>query len=434
MAYRILSLDGGGSWALIQARVLKDLYPGMRGHELLRNFELAIANSGGSLVLACLCNDMKLDEIVDVFENEDNRKQVFSKLTFNEKLKAHDLLSLIRKLIHIGPKYKATRKIEGLRRVLTSYDHLYNQKIISRPIIDTYLDELPEIIKKPELNILIVGYDYFQERVSFFRSNLTSLTDGFSPGKKIRISLGGAIHSSSNAPINYFDEPATVNVEGVLKQDQRTTWYWDGAVAGFNNPVLAGLIEAITNNPQLPLDEFKVLSIGTGLTQRAVITDYNSSTDRELREIYEKNKNNPYVISDNSFKFLHDIKKMSGSILSDPPDSATFIAYSILHRDFKVDNPNLVRINPCVTTSLKDSIYSVPDVYINRPDIFNKLLDLDMDAVETPDLELITDLCVKFITDQNPAIPNQFIRGDAKNKHIGYGSYREAKERWKLIA
>ena len=60
MSYKILSLDGGGSWALVQARVLIDIYGDISGHELLRQFDMAIANSGGSLVLACLCNDMKI--------------------------------------------------------------------------------------------------------------------------------------------------------------------------------------------------------------------------------------------------------------------------------------------------------------------------------------------------------------------------------------
>ena len=77
MAYRILSLDGGGSWALVQARVLLDMYGDIRGHELLRKFDMAIGNSGGSLVLASLCNDMKLSEVIAVFRNRDQRKEVW---------------------------------------------------------------------------------------------------------------------------------------------------------------------------------------------------------------------------------------------------------------------------------------------------------------------------------------------------------------------
>src|SRR3954463_13798803 len=102
MPYKILSLDGGGAWALIQARVLQDLYGDIKGHELLRQFDMAIANSGGSLVLACLCNNMKMSEIIAVFERKENREKVFSKLTFWEKLQKGNKLALIRNLIDIG--------------------------------------------------------------------------------------------------------------------------------------------------------------------------------------------------------------------------------------------------------------------------------------------------------------------------------------------
>ena len=47
MAYKILSLDGGGSWALIQARVLLDMYGDISGHKLLQEFDMVISNSGG---------------------------------------------------------------------------------------------------------------------------------------------------------------------------------------------------------------------------------------------------------------------------------------------------------------------------------------------------------------------------------------------------
>jgi len=54
MTFRILSLDGGGTWALIEAMALGDLYPGETGHQILSHFDLATANSGGSIVLGGL--------------------------------------------------------------------------------------------------------------------------------------------------------------------------------------------------------------------------------------------------------------------------------------------------------------------------------------------------------------------------------------------
>src|SRR5258706_8279476 len=270
MSYKILSLDGGGSWSLIQARVLKDIYGDIPGQELLRQFDMVIANSGGSLVVACLCNDMKISEAISVFRNQDQLKQVFSALSFWEKLSWRNIASLTNVL---GPKYSTKRKLEGLVNVLKQKDHLLAEGLVKKPIVETLLNELPAIIKKESLQLLIAGFDYFRERVSFFRSNPNSLTDKFSNGKFFQISLAYAIHSSSNAPVNYFDAPAEIIISRLNANDTRKTWYWDGAVAGFNNPVLAGLIEAITNNHNEPR-EYCILSIGTGTGSRAILTDY----------------------------------------------------------------------------------------------------------------------------------------------------------------
>lgn len=123
MSYKILSLDGGGSWALIQVRVLLDIYGDIRGHELLRQFDIAIANSGGALVLACLCNDMKLIEIIDIFKDEDKRKQVFTRLTFLDKLTLRNFISVFTRVL--GPRYNTEKKLTGLQNLLKANDHLY---------------------------------------------------------------------------------------------------------------------------------------------------------------------------------------------------------------------------------------------------------------------------------------------------------------------
>ena len=47
MPYRILTLDGGGAWALIEVKALIDLFGGAtRGNEVLAAFDLVAANSG----------------------------------------------------------------------------------------------------------------------------------------------------------------------------------------------------------------------------------------------------------------------------------------------------------------------------------------------------------------------------------------------------
>ncbi|MDE3084467.1 MAG: patatin-like phospholipase family protein, partial [Verrucomicrobiota bacterium] len=62
--HRILSLDGGGSWALIEVRALLALYGDVSGREVLSKFDLVSANSGGSIVAAALAGGWKLSEIL----------------------------------------------------------------------------------------------------------------------------------------------------------------------------------------------------------------------------------------------------------------------------------------------------------------------------------------------------------------------------------
>lgn len=438
MAYKILSLDGGGSWALIQARVLLDIYGDISGHRLLQEFDMVISNSGGSLVLACLCNDMKLSETMEIFENEQIRKQVFSRLTFLEEMQPSRMMALVRKFIGIGPKYSTERKLRGLTEILTDKDHLYKEGKIQKPIIQTSMNELPQIIGKPDLQLLIVGFDFVKERVTFFRSNRLSKTDKFTP-KYFAMPLAHAIHASSNAPVNYFDtaavtRPAVMGPKPSFEaQPYHTTlWYWDGAASGFNNPVLAGLIEAITNS--VNINDLCILSLGTGTGTKAILSEKLTSDDPADRAVCDANKNNPLVDNNTSFAFVSDVKKMATCILDDPPDSATFMAYSIMDPSLN-NTAKLVRINPCYSPVIDYDtlVYEVPEVYKNDPEPKKKLLkllDLDMDAVENDEVSMITDLCDKFIADAKPCLANQLVRGDVSSGYLGQITYAQAKEKW----
>lgn len=439
MAYRILSLDGGGSWALIQARVLKDIYGDIRGHALLRKFDMVIGNSGGSLVLACLCNDMLLSEIASVFEDEHSRKKVFAELSLMDKLVfRQDRFGFLRGLLGIGPRYSTEKKLQGLVEVLTQHDHLFREGLIEQPVVETPMNELPKLIGKEHLQLLIVGFDYYRERVSFFRSNMNSHTDLFT-ARYYGMPLGHAIHASSNAPVNFFDEPASVRPFIFQKKPdfrepvyRNTTWFWDGAVSGFNNPVLAGLVEAVTNGADL--SDCCILSLGTGTGSRVVLTDLATSNDPLDKAKFDANRDNEFVVSHTSFLFKNDIKKMSMSILDDPPDSATFIAYSFLDPSL-TNKANLIRINPCYSPVFNpdSNRYEIPPVYKTDRDGVSKireLIDLGMDAIENDEVNLIVDLCEKFLRTGEPSLPNQLIRGGVNSDFLGYPTYREARERW----
>jgi hypothetical protein len=434
MPYKILSLDGGGTWALVQARVLRDIYGDINGHEILRQFDMAIANSGGSLVLASLCNNMTPSQIISVFNNQEQRNAVFSPIGWRYA----SPLEPIVKLFTDGPRYLTEDKRKGLTEVLASFDPSPT-KIVTR-----FLDELPSLIgnnynDKP-VDLVICGFDYYRRRESFFRSNRQSQTDKFDRGQFYRLSLVDAIHASSNAPVRYFEKPSIADftiIKDNEKTERRQNWFWDGAVGGFNNPVLAGLVEAITNKAAPDMD-YRILSLGTSITKKAVIADYQTSDSYEVRKVYELNKDNPYVIADTRFHYVDDIEKLSTSILSDPPDSATFIAYSFLHPDLDSESPKIVRINPCLSPVREGNEFVVPAIYRNNEkdkEAFRQLMEMDMDATKDDDVKLIDGLCDRFIVhskDPNASLPNQLIRGnvDAGNGYLGYPTYFEAKQRW----
>src|SRR5262249_1153488 len=114
MAYRILSLDGGGAWALIQVRALLRLYgddPTTRGHAVLSDFDLVAANSGGSLVLGGLVEDLNLGDLLEYFEDEAKRRSIFSPTK-----SVVDWAT--QKTLGIGPKYNAKAKLPALERLL----------------------------------------------------------------------------------------------------------------------------------------------------------------------------------------------------------------------------------------------------------------------------------------------------------------------------
>jgi len=434
MAYKILSLDGGGSWALIQARVLKDIYGDVFGHEILRQFDMAIANSGGSLVLASLCCDLKPSEIIDIFKTKEKRNKVFSPIGWRYA----SLIEPIIKLFTKGPRYYTKEKLEALTQILSAPDPR------PKPIVTKYLDEIPLIIGKNYNNklvdLIICGFDYYRMRASFFRSNINSRTDIFDKGQFYHISLAEAIHASSNAPVRYFEKPAEVELlltKENEEPDTRRTWFWDGAISGFNNPVLAALVEAITNLAA-PDNDYRILSIGNSITKKAVLADYQYSSKEEIRRIWERNKNKKYVTADSSFSYKSDIEKLSKSILSDPPDAATFIAYSFLHPNLDNTNPKIVRINPCLSPIKKGDEYVVPDIYKNHEDEFIRLIEMDMDATKDEDVLLIDDLCNRFIVNSGKpedSLPNQLIRGnnDSGNFYLGFPTYYSAKQRWSQL-
>src|SRR5262249_46415840 len=248
--YRILSLDGGGRWSLISVMALQAVFGEQaKGHDILAGFDLVAANSGGSIVLGGLVENKSLAELLDLFCTSG---QLFPE----ERLFTPRGLShwLARRFFHFGPKYDTRSKLERLKQLMPQYG---SEKLIEVP-------EKLRAVTGTTTHLLIVAFDYDWKRAKFFRSNAESLANASLP---TTASLAEAIHASSTAPVNYFNAPARLN-ESVAKGNR----FWDGAVTGHNNPVLAAVTEALANGRgRLNHNDIRVLSLGTGAVSLPVV-------------------------------------------------------------------------------------------------------------------------------------------------------------------
>ena len=388
MKFRILSLDGGGTWALIQARVLQDLYgANAAGHDVLGNFDLVVANSGGSIVAAGLAENLRLDVILDMFKSKAVRDRLFVPLPWYKKLNP------------IGwfvpsPRFSAAAKLAGLKSLLPTGSTLSMKDL-----------HIPGY-RGNDVQFAVTAYDYDRDRGKFFRSNVASRAASVA-NPALTAPFAEAAHASSNAPVGYFDEPA-------LAAGLR---FWDGAVAGFNNPVVVGAIEALANG--IPAAEICMLSIGTGNTflprQAPGIPGYLAKPDCE-----------PSI--------GEDIKKMAGAVLADPPDTHSFIAYLMLGlalpgsaAQCPLPSPTLVRMNPLIQPRRDaQGAWRLP-AGLNR-DQFVRLVELDLAATEDEDVTLISDFCDLWFSGE---VANQPIRANGELAcEIGYSSYGAAKQAW----
>jgi hypothetical protein len=395
--YRILSLDGGGSWALIQVMALQGLYSeDATGHNVLKDFDLVAANSGGSITLGGLIENLSLKALLNnCFLDETKRKQIFSAVGTTENLE-----HVVYNLIGIAPKYSTAAKLVALQRQLPNFG--------TAPLASIPGRIAHAVGKSPDF--LICAFDYDTRRVKFFRSNLKS--DAASLTSPVNPTLADAIHASSTAPVRFFDAPA-----GVASHR-----YWDGAIAGYNNPVLAAIIEALANG--IPAEDIQVLSIGTGSVRLPVAPPGSASDPHLVQTIQPSNPPN-------------DLKELAGSIIDDPPDAATFIAYVALKQPIPTSSRpaatsgNIVRMNPMVQPVLKDGKWTPP---LGLPvGDFSALAQLDIDAIQQVDILKIRNLCIQWMADK---VPNQPIRANSDSFacEIGHALFSQARAAWVSLA
>ncbi len=408
--YRILCLDGGGRWSLISVMALQKIFgERARGHDILANFDLVAANSGGSLVLGALAENMPLDQLLGLFSTSE---LLFPREPFFSLGRWYHWLT--RLLMGMGPKYDTRKKLSGLLELLPG-------------IGSVKLTDVPGLVQRSNgqlTHFLIAGFDYDWKKARYFRSNAESLANSSGPTET---SLAEAIHASSTAPVNYFNAPAWL--PGSVTSGNR---FWDGAVAGDNNPVLAAVTEALANGQgRIAHRDIRVLSLGTGTVSLPVVAR-SSRRERGL------------AAAAACPGLFHDLGELAGSILDDPPDSASFEAWvmlgnpvpptptaTLLARDLSqlAEPVSLVRMNPLVRPVKEAAGNWQPPTGLKQWE-FRTLTNIDIDARVPQDVTLIVKFARAWLDDN---VPNQPIRENPYTfeARIGYTRFSEAFEAWK---
>ncbi len=385
--FRILSLDGGGTFALIQAKVLDDLFPGENGHQVLSHFDLVSACSGGAIVAAALIEGYSPREIFDLFDNPVNRHALFGRLPWYRSI-LQLLTGAFSPSNPVGQRFSTDGKLQFLHRILPrmgtrSLQNLHGILNDSLALLQAERGE-----GRRPMSFLFVTYDFDRDRARMMRSNVASPAASF-PHRQQRATLAEAAHASSTAPINWFDKPA--EFDGCR--------FWDGAMTGYNNPVLAGVVEAIALG--VPRRNIGVLSLGT-----STVFLPECGTDGIPDTLCRPRARTG---------FLPELVKVGKTIIADPPDAHTFIAHLMLGGGLPHDVSScpytetaIVRMNPVIQPVVARATgqWSAPAGW--SVEEFRRIAEMDISASAQDDVDLIKRLCDGWLLD---AWHNQPVRG-----------------------
>lgn len=426
--FRVLSLDGGGTWALIQGKALGAIYgEDTDGWAILDHFDLAAANSGGSLVLAMLLKGLSPREIVALFGDRRERALIFDRNTIVERA--------LGSLLGFGPRYNAPGKFNGLLDIFQRANGRWGRDFASLPLDLVAAGLNAERAQRGlgPFHFLITAFDFDAERSVFFRSDPNSAAAHFR-GAPVP-TIAGALHAATNAPMRYFNRPAEVEFA-----DGSAVNYWDGAVGGYNNPIMAAVIETLAGDPARR-DSMQVLSLGTSSTRLPVVSPQWPG-------------NVPWIVRRkrlrglDSVRMVSDLTKLTAAVMSDRPEAAGYMAHIALGEPVAtpegaaVRATRIVRMNPMVQprySGLGEDGHPRWDAYewfaepssVKGKSLFERLAALDMDAVadgEVQDIERLADLWL------DGKVPNQPVYSDDRLAPvIGQGWFSEALAAWRSL-
>ncbi len=379
--FRILSLDGGGPWSLIEARTLGAIFaPDMAGREVLSHFDLVICNSGGAVVVAGLLADMTPQAIeTDCFANQQRLHQIFMQTTLSEDPGA----AVLRPLGIDFYEYSTVAKRAALRAVLGA-------------VGDMTIPQLPTLFTggqtAPKFIFTAFGYDRLRQQ--FFRSDPNS--PAASDTHDAPLTLAEAVDASSTAPLLYFDAPAIVGAgTGMIR-------YWDGGVGGYNNPVLQGVVEALAYGAAR--EDIQVITLGSGTVMQPLKSEFPDADPALVRDTPD-------------YTVVRDIAKLSGAITDDPPDAASLHAYVLLGRPLPprvggVVQPQgtagFVRFSPVIRPHLENGVWQAPRSFQGQA--WTTVSNLELICIEPAQIELLQALTAAWMASDPLDIPNQPVR------------------------
>src|SRR6185295_2024292 len=214
------------------------------------------------------------------------------------------------------------------------------------------------------------------------------------------------VHASTQAPILYYAKLAVV--------DGRR--YWDGGLAGYNNPVLAAVIEAMSEYPNRA-EDVRVLSIGTGTIMHAPAAD--GAPEPLARAT--------------STGLCTQLRKVAGAVLADPPSAATFHAYMALERARAPERPRtsrLVRLSPLIRPRRdREGTWHAPRGLSTAE--FARLAAMAGDTMRPADLALIakmSHLWLDGLVENEPVLV-----GSGPSLDIGSSTFRQGREHWRAL-
>ena len=251
MAFRILSLDGGGLKGLITIGILREI-EGYTGIQLRDSFDLVAGTSTGGLIACALAlSNMRKAGVGDAFSLEN----------------VHILYTERASRIFPRRQSRIGRGVQKLRS-------LFRPKYDPRGLRDTIEDFFGDAsLADCGTAVVIPAYDVISERPLVFTSRYVNRTSvGFSPNRN---SLIADICMATTAAPTYFPSMPTVHYgenDGFATKVECI----DGGVY-LNNPALYALSEVLSNSSdtlytarnggqQVTLDNIHLLSIGTGDT------------------------------------------------------------------------------------------------------------------------------------------------------------------------